>query len=159
MTWTLESTIAVIAMPVLILIALAGAGLFWIASRNLYRRGDWAAGFVRGYSIVCLVAAISLGVGFWWGMYPWHAEYHQWRPVSGVVATTDSRLLAAGDGSTEQKFVVTFVDNPIQYGVLDTRAASVRPGDRLDISCVRRWQQAGTDGYDCLFGSMTRATP
>lgn len=153
MTWTVESIIAVIAMPVLILAALTGAVLCWIAAR----RGDYEAGLFRGFSIVCLVTAIGFGVGFWWGMYPWQAEYHQWRPVTGVVATTDSRLLAAGDGSTEQKFVVTFVDNPIQYGVLDTRAASVRPGDRLDISCVRRWQQAGTDGYDCLFGSMTRA--
>ncbi|HEY9418068.1 MAG TPA: hypothetical protein VIQ30_25190 [Pseudonocardia sp.] len=154
MSWTVEAIIAVIAMPLAILAVLVGAMLLW---RGANRDAYGTSGTLRGLSIGCLVVAVGLGVGFWWGMYPWQAEYHQWRPVSGVVATIDSRLLAAGKGSTEQKFVVSFVGDPVLYGVLDTRAASVRPGDRLDISCVRRWQQAGTDGYDCLFGSMTRA--
>ena len=29
-------------------------------------------------------------------------------------------------------------------------------GDRLQLACLRTWQYAGTDGYDCNFTSVTR---
>ncbi|MFD5245034.1 hypothetical protein ACFWIW_10845 [Amycolatopsis sp. NPDC058340] len=93
----------------------------------------------------------------WWGMYPWKHEYHHWTPVAGVVETVDSRLVAAGENTMQDKFVVKFTGNDQQYGVLDTRAAGLKPGDRLTITCVRIWQWTGSHGYDCNFISLERA--
>jgi len=99
-----------------------------------------------------VLIALTLGLT-WWGMYPWNTEYHHWIPKSGVVARVDSRLISSGDGSgsPETKFVVMFTGDQQQYGVNDTRAAGVKQGDRLTITCVRTWQYSGTDGYDCNF--------
>lgn len=99
-----------------------------------------------------VLIVLTLGLT-WWGMYPWNTEYHHWIPKSGVVARVDSRLISSGDGSgsPETKFVVMFTGDQQQYGVNDTRAAGVKQGDRLTITCVRTWQYSGTDGYDCNF--------
>lgn len=155
--WTGETIATFIAVPLLIL-GLAVAAV-------LLRRGEKReANEVYGDPFFCRVgwiaALVLIGIaviGTWWGMYPWKAEYHQWTPVSGVVDTVDSRLLPAGDSAVEQKFVVSFKGNQQQYGVLDTRAAGVKPGDRLTITCVRRWQWSGAHGYDCNFVSLERA--
>lgn len=63
----------------------------------------------------------------------------------------------------ESIFAVTLVPLTIkfrgsaqQYGVLDTRAAGIKPGDRLSIACVKRWQWSGTHGYDCNFVDLER---
>jgi hypothetical protein len=119
-----------------------------------YDRGDVL--FYRLGWIATTVATVALLAGTWWGMYPWRAEYHQWRPIEGIVDRVDSRIVPAGDSSVEQKIVVLFRDNPQQYGVLDTRAAGAHPGDRLAITCVRRWQYSGSDGYDCEFVGLVR---
>lgn len=110
---------------------------------RVIRRWSWAP---------LVLIALTLGLT-WWGMYPWNTEYHHWIPKSGVVARVDSRLISSGDGSgsPETKFVVMFTGDQQQYGVNDTRAAGVKQGDRLTITCVRTWQYSGTDGYDCNF--------
>lgn len=87
------------------------------------------------------------------GMYPYRAEYHQWRDVSGTVQTIDKRLVSDGD-SMQEKFVVVFADSGgAQFGCDDTRCAAVAGGDALKLSCKRVWQYTGTDGYDCRFVS------
>lgn len=149
-----ESIIALIAVPLVIVGLLVAAHLLRRKARDLTDKFDRNS--ARGAVAICLVGVLANIVGLWWGMYPWKWEYHQWRPISGTVATVDSRLVPAGDKSMEDKFVVTFEDNPQQYGVLDTRAATLRPGDGLVITCVRRWQWSGTHGYDCNFVSMTK---
>jgi hypothetical protein len=154
--WTGETIATFIAVPLLIL-GLAVAA-YWL------RRGEkqqstktyGEPGMFKAAWMAALIGIVLAVVGTWWGMYPWKTEYHQWTPVSGVVDTVDSRLLPAGETSVEQKFVVSFRGNPQQYGVLDTRAAGVKPGDRLTITCVRRWQWSGTHGYDCNFVSLER---
>lgn len=152
--WTGEAIAAVVAMPIVIA-ALAVAG--WLLIRKARTvRDDFDRPMLLSLGIAGVVGAVVAVAGFWWGMYPWKAEYHQWRALSGVVATVDSRLVPAGSNSMEDKFVVTFVGNPQQYGVLDTRAAAVRPGDELTITCVRRWQWSGTHGFDCNFVDMQR---
>lgn len=151
--FTIESKVAVILVGILVVILFLGTALCVLA----------AVTEDKGKRVGPIFAAIGAGFltavavfGLWWGMYPWKAEYHQYRPVAGTVERIDSRIAAgANDRGVQQKYVVTFTGNPQPYGVLDTRAAGVRPGDRLEIACVRRWQQAGTDGYDCMFGTST----
>jgi hypothetical protein len=157
--WTQESIATIIVFPLIALVFLGGAVFFFLAWRYYRQEGnhgpfDTPWGWLL-VSIICMVAALGTTGGLWWGMYPWKAEYHQWRPVAGVVETIDSRLIA-GSKATDQKFVVTYQGNPQQYGVLDTRAASVRKGDRLTITCVKQWQWSGTHGYDCNFVDLVR---
>jgi hypothetical protein len=151
-----ESIAALICVPLLIVGLLAAAYVL----RRWDKTNDLTDGFerasVKASWIAALVGVLIAGAGLWWGMYPWKWEYHQWQPVSGTVATVDSRLVPTGAKSMEDKFVVTFDGNPQQYGVLDTRAATLRKGDDLVITCVKRWQWSGTHGYDCNFVSMTK---
>lgn len=86
------------------------------------------------------------------GYYPYKAEYHQWRPVSGVVQDTGSRFLPSSDGkATEQKIVVRFQGSDLDYGCQDTRCSLAKKGDTLDLKCKRAWQYASVSGYDCRF--------
>lgn len=103
--------------------------------------------------IVGVVALVITIVATWWSMYPWSYEYHHWVPKSGIVSSVDKRLTSAGENSMEDKFVVSFLSDPLsqQYGVTDTRAAGLKVGDTLTITCVRIYQWSGTHGYDCNF--------
>lgn len=155
-TVTTGETIAALILVPLLALVLGTVGVlvfkYWQRNTDDFDRPMFCAMWV-----VCALGVVACVVGLWWGMYPWKADYHQWRPISGVVATADSRLLGNGQGGMEDKFVVTFEGNPQQYGVLDTRAATVRPGDLLTITCVKRWQWSGTHGFDCNFIDLTRS--
>lgn len=147
--WSLGT---LIAMPVGLALAIAFAiGGVWLirSDRNLHPSSA-DKGLVKWLGIGSLGAAfISLGATAW-GMYPYSAEYHQWRDVSGTVAKIDDRLIGTGDGM-ETKFVVRFEGSGMQFACDDTRCAQVEPGDALTLSCKRAWQYTGTDGYDCRF--------
>lgn len=155
--WTGETIAAMIVIPLLIVALAVATYLFrrWEITERGDRYGDPA--IAKGLWITMLAGIVLASAGLWWGMYPWKAEYHQWRPVTGRVTTVDSRMVPAGEHGMEQKFVVMFDGNPQQYGVIDTRAAGVKPGDQLTITCVRRWQWAGEHGYDCNFVGLERA--
>ena len=154
--WTRETIAAMTVVPAIILACLIFAGLAFYQWRHC-RPTDGPLWFVGG--VGCIVAALVASGLLWWGMYPWDARYHQWRAVAGTVATVDSRLTPAGDHGMEDKYVVMFRGNQNQYGVLDTRAATVRPGDQLTLACVRRWQWSGSHGYDCTFVRLVRKYP
>jgi hypothetical protein len=156
--WTGETIATFILVPVILGATLAAAVLFFhlwrkLRAHNYHDDAPWAL----ACWVIAAIAAAATVTLTWWGMYPWHAEYHQWTPVSGVVDTIDSRLVSAGDKAMEDKYVVTFVGRTEQYGVLDTRAAGVKSGDRITITCVRRYQWSGSHGYDCNFVSLERA--
>lgn len=158
-TWTLGT---LIWLPTLVVIV---AALVYVA-RRLYRYAERVSG--RTYSdapearwlarsALALAAVLVILTLTPWGMYPYKAEYHQWRTVSGTVEKIDKRLIGNGD-SMEDKFVVRFADsNGAQFGCDDTRCASVEAGDALTLSCKRVWQYTGTDGYDCRFVSTEAA--
>jgi hypothetical protein len=152
------ATIAAMTIVPLLIAILAGVAVGLFRKAIHPDTGPDDDSFFLWCAIASAAGVVVAAVGLWWGMYPWKAEYHEWRPVSGVVETIDSRLVASGngDGSMEDKFVVTFKGNPQEYGVLDTRAAAVKPGDTLTITCVRRWQWSGSHGYDCNFVDMER---
>jgi hypothetical protein len=150
--YTGETIATLTVTPLLI----AGLLVLTVVAFRRWRRADSSGDDIDrplwfGGAVVATVAALGVAALTWWGMYPWRAEYHEWRAVAGTVETVDSRLAPAQDGAVQEKYVVKFDDNPHEYGVLDTRAAMVRPGDRLTITCVRRWQWSGTHGHDCNF--------
>jgi hypothetical protein len=107
----------------------------------------------RGFGIGCCVWIIGWLIGAGFGLYPYQAQYHSWRAHAGIVDRISSRFVATGSGNdaaTDQKFVITFKGDPQQYGINDTRAALVHPGDHVRITCIRTHQWgAGVDGYDC----------
>lgn len=157
--YTGETIAAMIAVPLVItgFVALTVfAFLRWRATDHTY--DDEGPLWLTG-GITTGVCAALTGALLWWGMYPWKAEYHQWRAVTGTVASVDSRLTSTSQGGMEDKYVVTFEGNDQEYGVLDTRAAAVKPGDTLTITCVRRWQWSGSHGFDCNFVDFTRKYP
>lgn len=155
-TFTVGTVVTILVVPVLLAVALGAAVYFWLRSRRESAAVDRTS--FRWLSVGAVGAAVVVAVVSWWGMYPWRAEYHEWREVSGVVEFIDSRMLPAEGGrGVEDKFVVIFEGSPQQYGVLDTRAASARPGDTLTITCVRQYQRAGTHGYDCNFVSLVKS--
>jgi hypothetical protein len=87
------------------------------------------------------------------GDFPFDMEYHSYREVSGIVSSTNSRLISAGDqGGSNQKFVISYANKGNkQFGCEDTRCASVRKGDFLAMKCIRSWQYASNSGYNCRF--------
>lgn len=89
--------------------------------------------------------------------FPFDSDYHKWKVTTGDVQTVDKRMLATDGGGMEEKFVVTFKGDSMEYGVADTRAASLKKGDHLTLKCKRAFQFTGTDGYDCVWGSKDGA--
>ena len=151
-----ETIATMIVVPLLAAVVILMGVFFFVAWRKLRDRDHDDTPLAMACWIICAVTVLGIGAATWWGMYPWEAEYHHWTPKSGVVDTINSRIVPGGS-AVEQKFVVQFAGENQQYAVTDTRAAGLRPGDRLTITCVRRWQWSGTPGYDCNFVSMERA--
>lgn len=105
----------------------------------LWTAGSWCLPFI-------VLGIIGLA------MWPWQAEYHQYRPVHGTVANISNRFVG-GDHSTSQKFVVTLTSGSQQYGITDTRAALLKPGDPVSLRCIRVYEYGSNDaGYDCKWG-------
>lgn len=93
------------------------------------------------------VFVFGLGLAMLW---PFQSQYHKWIPHSGVVAEVNSRLVPT-EKSVEQKIVVRFQGEDHEYGCTDTRCALAKKGDHLDLSCIREWEWAATDGFNCKF--------
>lgn len=106
---------------------------------------------------VSFIAALVFAVIFTIGQFPFDSAYHKYNTYSGTVDQVASRVLPAGDKQVEQKFVVRFKDSDQEYGCLDTRCALVKPGDHLTLSCIKEWEWAGTDGFDCKYGKNVPA--
>ena len=103
------------------------------------------AGIVGG-SLGLLITLVVVGISTW----PWEAQYHQWRPVSGQVEEISSRMIADGKAMS-QRFVVVIDGQP--YGIDDTRASLLKVGDEVSLMCIREWQWASTPGDACRWVS------
>lgn len=83
--------------------------------------------------------------------FPFDMEYHSYRPVSGVVDSTNSRFMTNGSSGTSQKFAIRFQGSDQIYGCNDTRCSLAEKGDKLALKCERIWQYASVGGYDCRY--------
>lgn len=139
-SWSLG---VLIGLPILGLVALGILAwiVFW------FWEGDGTGPAVGGIVTLLIVAGVALSP---LGYYPYKAEYHQWRPQSGVVAEINKRLVASGDGMSE-KIVIVYKGSSTEYGCEDTRCALVKVGDSVDLKCKRSWQYASVSGYNCRF--------
>lgn len=126
---------------VIVLLGATGFGI-WMASDTDTR--SMGILWIAGTLVVC--SAILVAINF-----PFDMAYHSYRPVSGTVSNVASRLVDTGNKSTETKYVVTFKGSSQAYGCLDTRCALVKPGDHLQLMCIRTWQYASVSGYDCNY--------
>lgn len=154
--WSLGT---LIGGPVLITLILA----FYVCGQILwtYRHSDkislYDRPYLKGVAIGCWVISVLILVSTLSGFYPYKTEYHKFIAHYGPVAQIADRQIASGNGM-ETKYVVTFENDNQQYGCSDTRCALVKPGDVLSLSCIKDWEWAATDGYNCRFVEWTPQT-
>lgn len=98
-----------------------------------------------------VVAVLIAGAWF-----PFDMDYHARVPVTGVVSESHSRMVSTGNGM-EEKFVIKFEDSGQEFGCLDTRCATIKPGDTLSLLCTKQYDWNSTDGWDCGWGSNQSA--
>lgn len=131
-----------IGLPVLALILVACLAAT-IKGISVVRNGDGEGWLLVGLGVgLGLFAIVVAAFGYW----PYKAEYHQWRTVQGVVQDVNKRLIAE-DKSMSERYVFKIDGTP--YGVDDTRASLVKPGDTVRLSCKREWQYASASGWAC----------
>lgn len=157
--WTLGVLIGLPIAVVIVFLLLAVAGLMqWYGRTRASRKSSYGWS-TRKYMLVWspIVAAVAVIVAaitafsFW----PWHAEYHQYRDVTGTVEQVSSRLISAGDqGGSNQKFVVILQQRPgTPYGITDTRASLLHKGDPVHLRCIREYEFGSNNaGYNCKWG-------
>lgn len=141
--WTLGVLIG-LPLTVLVLIGSALLGLWlwkrWRESGSYIAEDYWMG------AIGCLIVFVVVLLGGLVAYFPYEAQYHQWRTISGTVEKIDKRLIAEDKGMAE-RYVLMIDGQP--YGVDDTRAATVEPGDQVSIKCRRDWQYASVPGWVC----------
>lgn len=144
----------IVTLPLMILLIIGCIILaIWAKKRDwgdVYDGGMLQFGLFWGG----LGMAVLLFLGTLYGMFPWTYHYHSWQHISGTVTSSNSRFLTSGSGdskSVDQKFVLTFQGSNQQYGCNDTRCATAKKGDWVEITCKPTFQIFGTPGYDCNF--------
>lgn len=138
--------IPTLAFIVLVLLALTVYAIFKYRDDNSY--GDWGVGIFTGVLMILVAAGLLAGAAF-----PWSTEYHKYFHVQGEVEQVSSRLIPADKG-VQQRFVVVVGGKP--YGVDDTRASLVKPGQSIDLWCSKDWQYIGEPGWACDWGDGTQ---
>jgi hypothetical protein len=135
-------------VPVAILLTLGCLFVLTIAIIGQRKEGGFG-GLIAG-TVATLLVVVGIAC---FALWPFKHDYHFWVPKGGTVTEVDKRLVPAGDSGMEEKFVLTIDGQP--YGVTDTRAATVRKGDRVDIACKRAYEWGSTNhGWDCRWNGM-----
>lgn len=151
--WTLS---VLVGLPLIGLVLLISLVVLIITTIGAIKDWDNERGFCAAIAGGALLVLLGTGIGAGVGYWPWKAEYHQYNRVTGTVATITSRLISAGDkGGTNQKFVVVLTSGSQQYGIEDTRAALLKPGDHVAINCKRAYEYGSSNaGYDCKWAQQ-----
>lgn len=139
----------VVGCVVAVVLTLAGltAAVFGWCIRH--HDDDW--GFIFWPSLIILVCTIAATA---WGMYPYDMQYHRYRHVTGTVDKVEARMLADGDATTQQ-YAVRYRETSETYRCDDSRCSLLKPGDHLELWCIREWQYASTSGWGCRFDRTT----
>jgi hypothetical protein len=127
----------------------------WFVIRGLRKNADpgwddgfgWfaAAGVTGFFAIPALVFPL---IGF--GLVGYDSDYLLLKPVSGEVQEIASRQIADGKGMSTRYVAVI---NGQQYGIDDTRAALIKPGDTISLNCTKQFVYGSTNnGYACNWG-------
>lgn len=137
---------SLIGLPIAALIVLICLVTIWIGTLGIRDHDEFGWSFVIGGALVALITVGVTGALMW----PWKHDYHFWVDKGGVVEQVSKRLVPAGEKSMQEKYVFVIDGRP--YGVLDTRAALVKVGDRVDIACKRAFEWGvpqSANGWDC----------
>lgn len=108
--------------------------------------GDIDIKIPAGIFLVCALLIMGIGVAAY---YPFGSEWHSNYRVTGTVQETNKRLIADGDSMSE-RYVLNIDGKP--FGVDDTRASLVKPGDKVTLICNKEWQYAAEAGWACRWG-------
>jgi len=145
-----------IGIPAAALLFLAGLVLFFYAWTRQGEGDSYDADFSTimkwGAFAWCIIVLVVSAFAFW----PYEWQYHSYAEKGGEVSDVSKRLVSAGENSMQEKIVMT-IDGE-QYGVLDTRAALVKPGDHVSIACKRVYEWGSSNhGWDCKWnGELVR---
>jgi len=108
---------------------------------------DWKFGVAIGAILSPILAAILfLGI-----LFPYDLDYHRYVVVQGKVEQVASRQISDGKAMS-QRYVVILNGRP--YGVDDTRAALLKAGDDVTLSCIKDYQWAAESGWVCNWGQQ-----
>jgi hypothetical protein len=148
--WIIGGPIAII---LLLLILAATIACFRLAFAEPGEYGFWMGAGITVGLIGMLLTAFFMTP---WGFYPTGgSDYHKYKPKTGEVSEVGRRLLPSGEKSMEEKIVVRFKGSNQEYGVTDTRAALLKPGDTLVIKCKKSYDFGSVAGFDCKYVSAT----
>lgn len=140
---------AIILIPLGTLFLIAAAILAYVAltcTDSIDGMGWWM-GFgcaaIIGLPMFILPLVGLMLVGF-------NGDYLTYHPVNGKVSAVASRMISDGKAmSTRYVFQI----NGQAYGVDDTRAALVKPGDTVNLNCTKEFVWGSTsNGWACNWG-------
>jgi hypothetical protein len=132
-------------LPVIGVAVLLCLGLIWLALRYAQDNEDDGT-----LSLIPGLGALVLIIAPLFCYYPYSGDYHRLQPVTGVVQAVDSRFLAAS------QYVVVTYDTGLTVRCDDSRCATVRTGESLQLLCTKEHQfgsPLATDGWGCRWGS------
>ncbi|HVX24227.1 MAG TPA: hypothetical protein VG992_02695 [Candidatus Saccharimonadales bacterium] len=144
-TWTMG---VYVGLPIGILVLAICVIMVAIGILTLLRSDDYYnnGGFLT--FVGTAIGVITLAV-MAFAFFPFHAAYHQWRPVSGTVTQLGSRVLSSDDNATNQQFAL--VINHQNYSCSDARCSLVKVGDYVSLSCIKSNVNGGVDANTCNF--------
>lgn len=139
---------AIILIPLGTLFLIAAAILAYVALLgDVYDSLGWGAGsgFAAAIGLPMVIFPLIglMLVGF-------NGDYLTYHPVNGKVSAVASRMISDGKAmSTRYVFQI----NGQAYGVDDTRAALVKPGDTVNLNCTKEFVWGSTsNGWACNWG-------
>jgi len=157
--WTYDNTIDwdngrwhvayIVWIPLLSILAiLCLVAMGWCIYKRATSRysSDWGIGVIS-FGIIALICG-GLAI---WGAFPWDTTYHKYYHVTGQVEQIGSRQVAS-EKAMYTRYVFTIKGKP--FGVDDTRASLVKPGDNVSLQCSRDYQYAGAPGWVCEWGEQ-----
>lgn len=100
------------------------------------------ASWVVGVALVATVVIMAVT------LFPYSADYHRLRPTAGVVQAVDTRFMAASS------YVVVTYQGGLTVRCDDSRCATVKAGQTLNLFCTKEFTYGATSGWGCRWGGV-----